>query len=137
MVNAKKSRQDSEINLRHVWLASLGAFAVGRREVRSAAAGAVDRVGRLAEGAYGIAVDARDIARGGLLTVREQAEPKLVGLGAEIGTRLAPVLRRLGIEANTRRPIRKAKARKPAAKKAGRRASGRKPAASVARKARG
>lgn len=116
-------KQSSEINLRHVWLASLGAVAVGRRGIRGAAEDAVDRAGRLGGKIYGIAIDARDVARGGLLTLREQLEPKLGKLGAEVQVRLEPVLGRLAGKPKAARPVRKG--RKAAAKPAGRRASGR------------
>lgn len=135
MVVRKQSRQGSELNLRHVWLASLGAVVVGRREMRAAADKAVDRAGRLGGLVYGIAIDARDVARGGLLTLREQLEPKLGSLGAEVQVRLAPVLGRLAGTPKAARPVRKG--RKPAAKPAGRRASGRRITKTTAGKARG
>ena len=120
MVVRKQSRQDKEISLRHVWLASLGAVVVARREARSNIESAIGEAGKLRGRAIRFAADAGAVARGGLLTVREQVEPNVERLGAEIKARLAPVLDKLGLAKSTPvRPVRKA--RKPAARKAARR----------------
>lgn len=134
MVIRKQFRQGREINLRHAWLASLGAVAVGRREARSAAAAAVDRAGSIAGQVAGIAVDVRDVARGGALTLREQVEPKLGKLAAAVEARVTPVLVQLGLQPKAARPGRKG--RKPAVKQAARRGTGRRSAKPVTRKVR-
>lgn len=131
MVAKKQSRNAKETTLRHVWLAALGAAIVARREVRTAGEIAVEEAGKLRARAVCFAADAAAVARGGVLTVAEQVEPKIQRLGGEIESRLAPVLEKLGLTAKTRRPVRKA--RRPAAK-ATRRAS--RPAAKRARSVR-
>ena len=120
MVVRKQSRQDKEISLRHVWLASLGAVVVARREARSTVGAAIDEAGKLRGRAIRFATDAGAVARGGLLTVREQVEPKIERFGAGVEARLAPVLDRLGlVKSAPARPVRKA--RKQATRKAARR----------------
>ena len=128
MVAKKNSRSAKQTTLRYVWLASLGTMAVARREVRMAAEIAVDESGKLRERALRLAGDAKAIARGGLMTVREQVEPILGELSAEVDARLAPLLDKLGIRKQVRKPIRKA--RRPAVKKS-RRVAKDKAAASV------
>lgn len=136
MVTRKQSRNATEINLRHLWLASLGATAVVRRQARAAVETAFDEAAKLREQALRFASDAEAIARGGLLTVREQVEPKLGRIGTGIEARLAPMLDRLGLKQKARRPARKT--RKPAAKKATRHpaAARRKAAQRIVRKSR-
>ncbi len=131
MVAKKQSRNVKETTLRHVWLAALGAAVVARREVRTAGEIAVEETGKLRARAVRFAADAAAVARGGVLTVAERIEPRLQDMGGEIEARLAPVLQKFGLAAETRRPVRKA--RRPAAKMT-RRAS--RPAAKRARSAR-
>lgn len=120
MVVRKQSRQDKEISLRHVWLASLGAVVVARREARNTVGNAIGEAGKLRGRAIRFVADAGAVARGGLLTVREQVEPKIERFGAGVEARLAPVLDKLGlVKSKPARPVRKA--RKPAARKATRR----------------
>lgn len=133
MVAKKNSRASKETTLRHVWLASLGAIAVARREARTAVEIAVDETGKLRQRAIGFAADARAVARGGLLTVREQVEPKVEQFSAEVEARLAPVLAKLGLKPQAGKPARKAK--RPAARKSVRRTT-RTPATRTVRKVR-
>lgn len=127
MVAKKQSRNAKETTLRHVWLAALGAAVVARREVRTAGEIAVEEAGKLRGRALRFAADAAAVARGGLLTVAERAEPKIERVSGEIEARLAPLLAKLGLAQKIRRPVRKA--RRPA--KAARRTS--RPAAKQAR----
>jgi hypothetical protein len=120
MVVRKQSRQRKEISLRHVWLASLGAAVVARREARNTVGSAIDEADRLRGRAVRLADDAGAVARGALATVRERVEPTIARLGAEVEARIAPVLEKLGVAKPTpARPARRT--RKPAAKKATRR----------------
>ena len=120
MVVRKQSRQDKEISLRHVWLASLGAVVVARREARDTVGNAIGEAGKLRFRAIRFVADAGAVARGRLLTMREQVEPKIERFGSGVEARLAPVLDKLGlVKSKPARPLRKA--RKPAARKAARR----------------
>lgn len=119
MVTRTQSRNATEINLRHVWLAALGTAVVVRRQARATVGTAFEEAARLRGQALRLVADAGAVARGGLLTVREQVEPRFDRIGSEAEARLAPVLDRLGLKPKARRPARKA--RKPAAKKAVRR----------------
>lgn len=119
MVTRKQSRNATEINLRHVWLAALGTAVVVRRQARAAVVTAFGEAARLRGQALRVAADAGAVARGGLLSVRERVEPGFERIGSQVEARLAPVLDRLGLEPKARRPARKA--RKPAARKATRR----------------
>jgi hypothetical protein len=102
MVAKKQTRSSGkETSLRHVWLASLGAVVVARREIRNAALKTVNRLSRRAN-------DVQSIARGGLISVREQVEPKVEQFSAEIEARLHPVLVKLGIAPKVAKPARKA-----------------------------
>lgn len=133
MVAKKNSRASKETTLRHVWLASLGAIAVARREARTTVEIAADEAGKLRERAIRFAVDARAVARGGLMTVGEQVEPKLGQLSAEVEARLAPVLVKFGFAPRTRKPARRTN--KTVARKSTNRAA-RKPASRTVRKTR-
>ncbi|WP_242107390.1 hypothetical protein [Luteimonas aquatica] len=120
----RSGKNGKETSLRHVWLASLGAVVVARREIRGIAAKAAQRLSRRAD-------DVQSIARGGLISVREQVEPKVEQFSAEIEARLHPVLVKLGIAPKAARPARKTA-------KTARRGAARRPAARTtrARKAR-
>lgn len=132
MVAKKNSRAAKETTLRHVWLAAIGAVVVARREARTAFEIGVEEAGKLRERAIGFAADAQAVARGGLMTVREQVEPQLQQFSADVQTRLAPVLEKLGVK-----PVRRAvrKSRQPA-KKASRRPVARKATKPTVRKTR-
>src|SRR5690606_26870678 len=97
----RKSPKGKQTNLRHVWLASLGAVAVARR----GASGAVGGACRPRGGGAGAAGAAAAGARDGPLEARGRAREAL-----------APVMERVGRAPNkpaTRKPPRRA-ARKPA-----------------------
>jgi len=119
MVVSKQSRESREISLRHVWLASLGAAVVARREARNAVETAVGEAGKLRSRASGLAAGAGAIARGSLMTMREQIEPKIGRFSGEVEARLAPVLEKIGLRQKLVRPVRKA--HKAAARKPSRR----------------
>ena len=132
------NRRMLEPTPRHFWLASLGLFSIARREALTAASIALDEARRLSGRAQGVAADARDIARGALMTVQERVEarvePGLGRFGAEVESRLAPVLDKFGLPRPARQPV-----RKPARKPAGSRpqSARRQASARVARKGRG
>ena len=68
--------------------------------------------------------------------MRGQVEPRVVTFSAEVETRLAPVLDKLGLKPRSQRPLRKARKTAKAAKKpAPVRRAVRKPAKRAARKA--
>lgn len=141
MARKASPRSSKETTPRHVWLAVLGVAAVARREARTAAGIAFDEALRLRGEAARIAVDARDIARGAVMTLQEafeaKVEPQVGRFSADVEARLAPVLDKLGLKPGVRKPARKV--RKAPAKPAARRtAGGRTQAATrVARKGRG
>ncbi|HVI57614.1 MAG TPA: hypothetical protein VM619_01900 [Luteimonas sp.] len=108
------STSGKQTTLRHVWLASLGALVVARREVRYA----VGEMDKVRERAAQLAGDAALVARGGALALRERAEPVVGRVGAQLEQGLAPMLERLGLQSPPRRksPPRR-QPRKPVAKK--------------------
>ncbi len=123
-VSKKKSAAANETTLRHVWLAGLGLLVIARREARAG-------VQRAQRAAAATQANLRD----GIDSVRGQVEPKVVQFSAEVESRLAPVLDKLGLKPVlsgrvVEGPQAKAarKGRKPAAKPTPRRVA-RKPAA--------
>ncbi len=119
MAIGKSSPNGRQTSLRHVWLASLGALVVARREARGALAGVAGEAGRARGRAVRLAGDAALVARGGALVLRERVEPAVGRLGAQLERGLAPVLGRLGMKAPPRRqPQPRRQPRKSAAKKA-------------------
>ena len=116
---------------RHLWLASLGLLVAGRREGRHLLLQAQAKAATAAVDARKAVRQAEAGLRGGLGTVRQQVEPKVQSLGAEVEARLAPIVAKLGLKPAGKRAARKA--RKAPAKKAVRRVA-RKPAKRVARK---
>jgi hypothetical protein len=107
MVRKSSSSAPKQTSLRHVWLASLGAVAVTRREAFGAAARAVDGIDRLQRRASDVAGDVRDIGRGGLITLRERARPLVARIGADVEARLQPLLGRFGAAAKPVKRTRK------------------------------
>ena len=106
---------------RNLWLAGLGLAAIARRETGIAARTAIATGCRLRGNAVALATDVRDIARGGVLTLRERIEPTAAAFGAQAQAQLAPVLARLqraGATQAARKPARKAAPRKRTAKRA-------------------
>jgi hypothetical protein len=115
MAIGKSSPKGRQTSLRHVWLASLGALAVARREVRGAVAGVAVGTDRAREGAVRLAGDALLVARGGALALRERVEPVAGRIGAQLEQGVAPALERLGLMAP---PVRRAQPRRQARKQA-------------------
>ena len=131
----KKKSTAHETTVRHLWLAGLGLVVVTRREAIATAGRVLDGVGELKQRVERGAADAEVNIRHGIDGVRGQVEPKLAKIrvaqfSAEVESRLAPVLVKLGLkpQANTQRNT-----RKPAAKKTVRRATARKPAKAAKR----
>lgn len=93
MAIGKSSSKGKQTRLRHLWLASLGAAVVARREARGAVAGVVGEAGRLRHRAADVAV--------------------------RIGEGVAPVLERFGLASRkpAPKPSPRRATRKPAAKK--------------------
>ena len=115
---------------RHLWLASLGLLVAGRREGRHLLQQAHAKAATAADDACKAVRQAEAGLRGSLGTVRQQVEPKVQSLGAEVEARLAPIVAKLGLKPAGKRAARKAR-KAPA--KAVRRVA-RKPAKRVARK---
>lgn len=115
---------------RHLWLASLGLLVAGRREGRHLLQQAQAKAATAADDACKAVRQAEAGLRGSLGTVRQQVEPKVQSLGAEVEARLAPIVAKLGLKPAGKRAARKAR-KAPA--KAVRRVA-RKPAKRVARK---
>ena len=115
---------------RHLWLASLGLLVAGRREGRHLLQQAQAKAATAADDARKAVRQAEAGLRGSLGTVRQQVEPKVQSLGAEVEARLAPIVAKLGLKPARKRAARKA--RKASAKAVRRMA--RKPAKRVARK---
>jgi hypothetical protein len=111
----------------------LGLLALARREALATVQRAIGGVDVLKQRAERTVTEAQANVRDGIETVRGQVEPKVAQFSAEVESRLAPVLAKLGLKprVNAQR-----KTRKPATKKTIRRAATRKPAKRVARKAR-
>lgn len=132
-VTKKKSTAANETNLRHVWLAGLGLLALTRREAIATVQRAIGGVDALKQRAERTVTEAQANVRDGIETVRGQVEPKVAQFSAEVESRLAPVLVKLGLKPRVKA---QRKTRKAATKKAIRRAPARKPAKRAARKAR-
>ena len=116
MAAKKKTRTQSkaqETTLRHVWLAGLGAIAVVRRQTRNVASDAVARVDSLKRQAGKLVGDAQANVRGGIASVCEQGEARASQFSAEVESRLAPVLVKLGLKPEAKKAVRN---RKPARK---------------------
>lgn len=133
-VKRKKQAAASETTLRHFWLAGLGLAVIARREAIASAGRVAGSVQSLPKRVRDLAVDARSNVRGGIETVRDQVEPKVVKFSADVEARLAPVLDKLGLKKDGKGRGQR-KSRKPAAKKPVARRTVRKPAARRARKA--
>ena len=114
---AKKTRRKTpEPTLRHVWLAGLGLIAVARREavgVANDALGKLQSARRQAEAMAGQAQ--RDVLER-LADVREHGEASVERFSADVETRLQPVLAKLGLKQQARKPAARSR-KKPAAKR--------------------
>ena len=125
-VSKKKSAAANETTMRHVWLAGLGLIAMTRREAIAVPGRVFAGVAQWKRRAGEAVADAQANVRDGIDGVRSQVEPKVVKLSAEVESRLAPVLVKLGLK---QRAKAQRKTRKPAAKKIVRRTTARKRAA--------
>jgi hypothetical protein len=133
MAVSKKKSTANETTARHLWLAGLGLLAVSRRQAIALAGRALDEAGALKRRAERSAANTQANVFHGIDGMRGQVEPKVAQFTAEVESRLAPVLVKLGLQprANARRKSRKAVAKKPI-----RRAEVRKPAKATRRVAR-
>lgn len=117
---------------RHVWLASLGLLVAARRESGRLAQRVLGDAAAVAARLRKSARRAESDLRGGIQGVRRQVQPKVVQFSSEVEARLAPVLDKLGLKAETGVSVRKVS--KPAPRTSVRR-SVRQPAKRVAKKA--
>ncbi|MET0653956.1 MAG: hypothetical protein ABWX88_06075 [Pseudoxanthomonas sp.] len=138
MATRKKTKSKvQETTLRHLWLASLGAAAMIRREAVNAANDAAAKVESLKQEVSALANEAQVNLLGGIASVREQGEAKASRFSADVEARLAPVLVKLGLKPQTRKTARRKPAKKTVAKRT-RTVPARKPAAKrTVRKTRG
>ena len=94
----KTTPKSQETTLRHVWLAGLGLVAVARRETLNAANDAVAKVEAFKKQAGKLAGETQANVRGGIASVREQGEARVGQFSADVESRLAPVLVKLGLK---------------------------------------
>ena len=132
MATRKTIPASEPIAPRQLWLAGVGLAAVARREAGNAACAALASANAWRDRVATFAGDARDVVRGGALSLREKIEPALDGLAASVEARVAPLLDRTGMARQmsagaTRKP------RRPSAKKL---ATRRQPRKAPARKTR-
>lgn len=92
MTATKSARAADPVALRNAWLAGLGLASIARRETGHAAQAAARAACRMLSDAGTLAGDARDIARGIAITLRERAEPLVSEVVARAGAGIAPVL---------------------------------------------
>ncbi len=83
----KSSSQGKQINLRHAWLASLGAAVVARRQVRGGVAVVSGEVSRLRGRVAGVAGEAIAVLRGGAERVRERLTARATQVRKPVGGR--------------------------------------------------
>ncbi len=113
-VKKKTTRKVQDTTLRHLWLACIGVASTARREAGKAANDASTRVASLKQRASELAGQAQANVRGGIASVREQGETRASQFSAEVETRLAPVLAKLGINPQPAKASRARKATKKA-----------------------
>ena len=135
MAVSKKKTTANETTARHLWLAGLGLLAVSRKEAIATVGRVFDGIGTLKQRVERSAAGAQANVREGIDGVRGQVEPMLANFrvaqfSAEVESRLAPVLVKLGLKPRTNA---QRKGRKKAAKKPIRRAAVRKPAKAAKR----
>jgi len=133
---SKKKSTANETTVRHLWLAGLGVVAVTRKEAIATAGRVLDGIGALKQRVERGAADAQANIRHGIDGVRGQVEPGLAKIrvaqfSAEVESRLAPVLVKLGLKPHVKTPR---KPRKQGAKKTVRRPTVRKPAKAAAKR---
>ena len=114
---AKKTRRKTpEPTLRHVWLAGLGLIAVARREAVGAANDALGKLQAARRQAEAMAGQAQRDVLERLADVREHGEASVERFSADVETRLQPVLAKLGLKQQARKPAARSR-KKPAAKR--------------------
>lgn len=133
MAVLKKKSTANETTARHLWLAGLGLVAVTRKEAIATAGRVIGGLDALKQRLERGAADAQANVRHGLESVRGQLEPTVAQFTAEVESRLAPVLVKLGLEPRTSAPR---KGRNTVSKKPIRRVAARKPAKATKRAAR-
>jgi hypothetical protein len=127
MTAKKKTRSKSqETTLRHLWLAGLGIVSVVRREAVGAANDAAHKMETLTQQAGQLASHAQTSVVESLASVRQQGEVRIGQFSADVETRLAPVLVKLGLKP---RATAKPRARKSVAAKRTRKSAAHKPMA--------
>jgi hypothetical protein len=120
MATRKKTKSKvQETTLRHLWLASLGAAAVIRREALIAANEAGAKVASLKEQVAALANEAQLDLLGNIASVREQGETKANRFSAEVEARLAPVMVKLGLKPQPRKAARRKPQKKTGSRRAG------------------
>lgn len=129
MAVSKRKSTANETTARHLWLAGLGLLAVSRKQAIATAGRVFDEIGALKQRVERGAADAQANVRHGIHGVRGQVEPTLAKFrvaqfSAEVESRLAPVLAKLGLKPHAKA---QRKSRKPTAKKPVRRTAVRKP----------
>ena len=130
MAARKKTKSKvQETTLRHLWLASLGAASVVRREAVIAAGDAAAKVESLKQQVAALANEAQLNLLGGIASVREQGGAKASRFSADVEARLAPVLVKLGLKPKAKKTTRGRKPVKKTVAKRTRAAPARKPAA--------
>ena len=114
---AKKTRRKTpEPTLRHVWLAGLGLIAVARREAVGATNDALGKLQSARRQAEAMAGQAQRDVLERLADVREHGEASVERFSADVETRLQPVLAKLGLKQQARKPAARSR-KKPAAKR--------------------
>ena len=114
---AKKTRRKTpEPTLRHVWLAGLGLIAVARREAVGAANDALGKLQSARRQAEAMAGQAQRDVLERLADVREHGEASVERFSADVETRLQPVLAKLGLKQQARKPAARSR-KKPARRK--------------------
>ena len=114
---AKKTRRKTpEPTLRHVWLAGLGLIAVARREAVGAVNDALGKLQSARRQAEAMAGQAQRDVLERLADVREHGEASVERFSADVETRLQPVLAKLGLKQQARKPAARSR-KKPAAKR--------------------
>lgn len=116
MATKKTRRKTPEPTLRHVWLAGLGLIAVARREAVGAANDALGKLQSARRQAEAMAGQAQRDVLERLADVREHGEASVERFSADVETRLQPVLAKLGLKQQTRKPAARSR-KKPAAKR--------------------
>jgi hypothetical protein len=130
-MTAKKKSQakPQETTLRHLWLAGLGMISLARREATNAANDAAHKMEVFKQQAEQLASQAQTSVVEGIAMVRQQGEAKVGQFSADVETRLAPVLAKLGLKPQSAAKPRASRSAKTATVKRTRNTTARKPVA--------